>query len=198
MAVARTARLMTAVAVLCVVVWNRPTLAALDPAQQPVNPTAATQQAFQDRLKEYTALQQKLASALPALPKEATPAQLDAHQRELGKLMATTRKAAKRGDIFTPEMEALARTLLARVFSGPTGRQLLASIMDENPVGVVLKVNDRYPDSVPLSTMPPDVLQSLPKLPETLEYRFVGDRLVLLDVPAHLIADFVDNALPVK
>jgi hypothetical protein len=173
-------------------------LGAFASGQQPVNATAATQQAFQDRLKEYTALQQKLASALPAVPKEATPAQLDAHQRGLGKLVATTRKAAKRGDIFTPEMEALVRQLLARVFSGANGRQLLASIMDENPMGLVLKVNDRYPDSVPLSTMPPEVLQSLPKLPETLEYRFVGDRLVLLDVPAHLIADFVDNALPVR
>ena len=63
MAVARTARLMTAVAVLSVAAWGRPVSAAIPPdsAQQPVNPTAATQQAFQDRLKEYTALQQKLA-----------------------------------------------------------------------------------------------------------------------------------------
>jgi hypothetical protein len=40
------------------------------------------------------------------------------------------------------------------------------------------------------------VLQGLPALPEELEYRFIGNRLILMDVHAHLIADFVDNALP--
>jgi len=49
---------------------------------------------------------------------------------------------------------------------------------------------------VPLSTVPPQVLSSLPKLPEDLEYRFIGERLILLDVHAHIIADFMENAFP--
>ncbi len=68
--------------------------------------------------------------------------------------------------------------------------------MDENPVGLTLAVNGRYPDTVPLSSVPPQVLQTLPKLSEDLEYRFVGDRLILLDTHAHVIADFIDDALP--
>jgi hypothetical protein len=69
--------------------------------------------------------------------------------------------------------------------------------MDENPVGqVAVSVNQRYPDDVPISTMPPDVLQKLPKMPEDLEYRFVGRHLVILDTHAHLIVDFVTNAIP--
>jgi hypothetical protein len=36
----------------------------------------------------------------------------------------------------------------------------------------------------------------LPKLEETLEYRFIGRHLILLDVPAHLIVDVIDNAMP--
>ena len=74
-----------------------------------------------------------------------------------------------------------------------------ASIMDENPVDPVqlkLRVNGRYPDTVPLTSVPPQVLQTLPKLSEDLEYRFVGDWLILLDVHAHVIADYIDNALP--
>ena len=43
-----------------------------------------------------------------------------------------------------------------------------------------LAVNSRYPDEVPLSTMPPQVLAMLPKLPDDLEYRFIGTRLILL------------------
>ena len=57
-------------------------------------------------------------------------------------------------------------------------------------------VNKRYPDTVPLSTMPPEVLQTLPKLSEDMEYRFIGDRLILLDTHAHLIVDYIDDVLP--
>ena len=49
---------------------------------------------------------------------------------------------------------------------------------------------------MPVSTVPPQVLQTLPKLSEDMEYRFIGDRIVLLDAHAHLIADFIDDALP--
>ena len=62
--------------------------------------------------------------------------------------------------------------------------------MDENPGRVRLHVNGRYPESVPVVTVPPQVLQGLPKLPEELEYRFVGDRLILLDVHADTIVDY--------
>ena len=58
-------------------------------------------------------------------------------------------------------------------------------------MGVKVAVNGRYPDAMPMSTMPPDMLAALPTLPEDLEYRFVGNRLMLLDVQSHLIIDFV-------
>ena len=152
-----------------------------------------------DRLKEYVDLHLKLERSLPKLPKEATPQQIDKNQRAFEKLMREARAAAKPGDIFTPEARPVIKRLLATVFGGPEGQQLKASIMDENPVDPValkLTVNGRYPDTVPLTTMPPQVLQTLPKLTEDLEYRFVGDWLILLDTHAHVIADFIDNALP--
>ena len=68
--------------------------------------------------------------------------------------------------------------------------------MDENPVSVKLAVNGRYPDEVPLSTVPPQVLAVLPKLPEELEYRFIGPRLILLDVHAHTVSDYIETVLP--
>ena len=39
--------------------------------------------------------------------------------------------------------------------------------------------------------MPPSILLNLPKLPEELEYRFVGPHLILHDVNANLIVDFI-------
>ena len=152
-----------------------------------------------DRLKEYVDLHIKLERSLPKLPKEATPEQIDKNQRALEKLVREARATAKPGDIFTPEARPVIKRLLATVFGGPDGKQLKASIMDENPVDPValkLTVNGRYPDTVPLTTVPPQVLQTLPKLTEDLEYRFIGDWLILLDLHAHVIADFIDNALP--
>ena len=112
------------------------------------------------------------------------------------KLIRKERMSAKRGDIFTPEAEVVIKRLLASVFGGPDGKQLKASIMDENPVGLKLVVNGRYPDTVPISSVPPQILQTLPALSEDMEYRFVGDNLILLDAHAHVIADFIPDAFP--
>jgi hypothetical protein len=149
-----------------------------------------------DRLKVYIALHEKLEATLPALPKDATPQQIDRNQRMLEKLVRDARATAKPGDIFTPESRPVIKRLLATIFGGADGKALKASIMDENPVDAKVAVNGRYPDTVPLSTVPPQVLQTLPKLTESMEYRFVGNDLILLDTHAHVIADFIADALP--
>ena len=164
--------------------------------QQRVNPDAKVLADFQKRVQDYVALHKKLEGSLPHLSKEATPQEIDQHQRALGKLMHDARADAKPGDLLTPAMQQQVRHLLRQVFHGTQGKQLLSSIFDENPMDVRLSVNGRYPDTVPLSTVPPQVLQNLPTLPEDLEYRFVGRRLILLDTHAHTIADYMDRALP--
>jgi hypothetical protein len=164
--------------------------------QQRVNPDAMVLADFQKRVEDYVALHKKLEASLPHLPKEATPQQIDQHQRALSTLMREARAGAKPGDLLTPAMQQQVRHLLRQVFQGTQGKQLLSSIFDENPVDVRLTVNGRYPDEVPLSTVPPQVLLNLPTLPEDLEYRFVGRRLILLDTHAHTIADYMDRALP--
>jgi hypothetical protein len=58
------------------------------------------------------------------------------------------------------------------------------------------KVNGPYPETLPLSTVPPQVLRTLPGLTEKLEYRFLGDSLIMLDVDAHVIADFIEDVIP--
>jgi hypothetical protein len=149
-----------------------------------------------DRLKEYLDLHAKVERGLPGLPKEATPQQIDKNQREFERLIREARATAKRGDIFTPEAQPVIKRLLATIFAGREGAQLKASIMDENPVNATVAVNGRYPDNVPLSTIPPQVLQTLPKLTEDMEYRFIGNTLILLDTHAHVIADYIGDALP--
>ena len=177
---------------------DAPITSATSPAM--VNPPASIGSAdesvvqdFTKRVNEYMALHKQLDGTLKRPPDRATPLQVDAHQRALGALIAKARPDAKVGGIFEPKMQTFIRGLVRAVINGPGGATIKASLMDENPMGVKIEVNGRYPDTVPMSTMPPDVLAALPKLPEDLEYRFVGNRLILLDTRAHIIVDYVTD-----
>jgi hypothetical protein len=170
-----------------------------EPAQGPTPNSAGEEQTLNDfkkRVEDYGAIHRRIEGELPKLSTEATPEQIDANQRAFGARMAEARPGARQGDIFTPEMQKLVRDHLARIFSAKDGNELKASIMDENPIDVKIAVDGRYPDDVPVATMPPEILQMLPKMPDELEYRFVGRHLVILDPHAHIIADYVPNAIP--
>ena len=197
-------------AAVCAVVATFVRADTQKPAQTPpTSPSAATAQAqarenrnapelaeFKMRVAEYVALHEKLESTLPKLPKEGTPEQIDRHQRALGTLIGSSRQMAKQGDVFTESAQVFIRALLKRLFVNVDHVKLRNTIQDENPWFVQVKVNGRYPDRVPLASMPPEVLKALPPLPEELEYRFVGDSLILLDVHAHIVVDLVPRALP--
>ena len=158
------------------------------------NATAATLQQFKRQVDAYIAFHKKLENTLPALPKQTDPKTIDAHQRALAQLIQSARKGAKQGDIFQPPMQRLVRTLLRPIFQGPDGAQVKAEIADNEYKNVKLAVNGRYPDEVPISTVPPQVLAQLPKLEEELEYRFIHTHMILFDSHAHLIVDFVERA----
>jgi hypothetical protein len=166
-------------------------------AKQPtrVNASAAVIQDFLKRVDGYVALHKKLEATLPKLPEQTTPQQIDTHQRALAALIQAARKDAKPGDLLTPAMQRRIRALLRPVFTGKDGRQIKDEILDKEYKGnVKLAVNGRYPDEVPISTVPPQVLSALPKLPEELEYRFIQNSLILFDSHAHIIVDYMDRA----
>jgi len=151
---------------------------------------------FESRIKDYIVRHKKLEKTLPKLSKKATPEECHEHQRALGVLIQTARAGTARGEFFTPGMLPVVTRTLAAVLAGPDGKTIKASIMYNNPEMPDLKVNDRYPDERPLPGMPPAVLKSLPKLEEELEYRFIGERLILMDANAHIVLDFTDDVLP--
>ena len=44
--------------------------------------------------------------------------------------------------------------------------------------------------------MPVDLLAALPRLPCEVQYRFMTRDLVLIDIDANLIVDFIPDAIP--
>jgi hypothetical protein len=157
----------------------------------------ATVKDFEKRVHEYEALHKKLSATVPALPEKATPEQIDQHRKSMTALIKKERKSAKPGDFFTPGMVALAKRASRATVAGTEGQEVKESIMDENPVTAWnLTINDRYPEAAPVTSMPAELLQTLPKLPEGQEYRFVGKRLVLVDACCQLVLDTTPGVLP--
>ena len=167
----------------------------LSAGQRRVDPTAAVLRDFDKRIDDYMAVHKKLEAMLPKLPDNATPQQIDQNQRAMGELVAQARANAKPGDLFTPDMQRFVHQRFTAIFKGKSGQYAKNYIHDE-PHPVTPEINKRYPDTIPLATMPLRVLAELPKLPPELEYRFVGNHLILMDVHAHLILDYVLNAIP--
>jgi len=166
---------------------------AVSALQKPaVNPQAALLLDFKERIDKYVDLRNKADDSAPPLKKTAEPAEIRAAQDALGERVGAARTGAKRGEIFTPEITAYFRRLLKPEVKEAGTKEI---IKDDNPGNFPFKVNGKYPEKEPLSTVPPNVLASLPKLPKDIEYRFVGKHLILRDVRANLIIDYIPNAI---
>ena len=156
---------------------------------------------FSANLKNYTSLVDSLEKKLPPLPDKSDAQQIATHKKALADAVREARKGAQPGDIFTPSIRERMVSIIRTEVRGTDGKAAKKTIAEENPnkpnqpKQAPLAVNAVYPDGVPLSTVPPTLLLRLPTLPETVEYRFVGKALVLHDVRANLIADYIPNAL---
>lgn len=177
--------------VLCMV-----PLSAFPAPPQSVNADAATIADFNKRVEAYVALHDKVDAKLSEPSLDGRPEAVVEHQRAFAKLMQQERPNAQPGDIMTKPMRNVVRRLLASVFRGPNGRDIKHSILDENTGSFLLRVNQPYPDNMPFSTVPLPILEGLPKLPDALGYRFVGQRLILLDPHGRLVVDVMDKAFP--
>ena len=165
-----------------------------------VNPDAGVVADFKKRVDDYVKLREKAEAAAPAdLQEKSKPAEINAAEKNMAQKVREARPAAKPGDIFTPATQAMFRRLLKPPLTkGIEGADNKKIMKDDAPAAneVPFKVNAEYPKEAPLSTVPPDVLMSLPPLPEDVQYRFAGKHLLLFDVKANIIVDFMLNAIP--
>jgi hypothetical protein len=158
------------------------------------NPKAAAIKGFVDRVNEYVALQKKVDDGLPKLSGRDDASKIAAHQAAMAGRIKLARAAAKRGDIF-----GSAEPVLMAVIRDDANLRSLRearAAMEEVPKFDPPAVNTAYPEKAALATVPPLLLDALPRLPEGLEYRFMGNDMVLRDTKANLIADFLNNAVP--
>jgi hypothetical protein len=163
----------------------------------PENPDSAILADFNVRLDRYVKTQRALLKQAP-ISEDATPAQIKERQEMLAAQLRTIRKNAKQGDIFTPQVAALFKRLMYPEVNGPERKETRQALEEEDGevAQVWLKVNGTWPDSEPLTTTPANILANLPQLSKDVEYRIANKRhLVLRDVDANIIVDFIYNAI---
>jgi hypothetical protein len=152
---------------------------------------------FGTRISQYLALRQKETGA-PAKQSDSSQKLVEQQNQAAAKIQAA-RSAAKQGDVFTPEITEYFKNQIASSISGKHGKKIRSSLRHSEPVsGMTLRVNETYPQGVPLQSMPASLLQRLPVLPQELEYRILGRDLVLHDIGPNIIVDFISNAMPIE
>jgi hypothetical protein len=164
---------------------------AAGPNEQP-----KTVAAFEDRVKQYVKLREKIEEAMPNLSKEAKPEEIEAHKKAFQEKVRTARAGVKPGDVFTPDIISHIRATLKREFKGKDLKDLRETVLEAETKGVPVRINYPYPANKELGEMPPTLLLALPQLPKQVRYRYVGNHLLLVDRENGLIVDYMVNALP--
>lgn len=162
-----------------------------------VDPTAAPMADFLKRVDEYVALRNRLADAIGPIDETKSQAEITLRAATLASNVKLERAQAKQGDIFTPEVATILATLIHQEDSRrPDSVRETREDQQEELPDFIPQVNEIYPTTYPLATFPPKLLPLLPKLPEQVEYRIVQHYLILRDVEANLIVDFMPHAVP--
>ena len=169
-------------------------------AQTAAPPVAAAApaelQRFRDEVAKYVRLQRQARDEVGDLRPNSSAQQVTATSDALATAVRRARPKASQGDFFDATAAAFLRERLASAVREANLVEALAKIDDEPPAIRAPKIYLRYPAASQMATMPPSILGVLPPLPEELEFRIVGRALVLRDIKAALVIDFIPDALP--
>lgn len=150
---------------------------------------------FSERVGEYAALHRRLEGPLPPLTPTSETVRNYVARQLLANAIRKARPRAAQGDIFTPAVATAFRELIAETLKGRDVEAFLSELNEEHPRwhGARAVVNEPLPKGA-THEMPCALLQALPSLPEDVEYRIVDHDLVLWDIHANLVIDFIPHA----
>jgi hypothetical protein len=171
--------------------------AAVQAFAQAPDPGRHAVQAFERAVRDYTRMHRRLESEIGTIQLNSTVAELNRIIEELAAAIRAERHDARQGDFFTPVLSTELRARIAGALcdNGFTpGDVRRSEQLEADGAAAILRVNGTFP-WVLATAMFPCVIAALPPLPPELQYRVVGDALVLIDVHASLIIDLLPHAL---
>jgi len=161
-----------------------------------VNRGAVILKDFDRRIGDYVKVHKTVQSEVHRLKPTKSPEAIEQYEHSLARGIRAARRGSRQGDIFTAEITAEFRRLIELTMHGPQAGAIRESLRHAEPLASrALRVNSAYPAATPLQSSPPSLLMNLPPLPAELEYRVVGHSLILRDIEANLIVDFIVNAI---
>ena len=146
---------------------------------------------FRRRVDDYMKLHEKLQKQGTRQKESDDVAENIVSENALAMRIRFARHDARPGDLFTPPVAMALRRAMDPELRGLAALGARESIRDDAPEIFVLVVNGDYPAGASRSTMPGNVLKILPPLPMGLEYRIVDTHLVLMDLDANIVVDYV-------
>jgi hypothetical protein len=170
------------------------TAAMLQPAAAPVTEKAAVDQ-FDAAIAEYMALRERLRKEIAGPVANSTATKIADASDALAGAIQRARPNARIGALFVTPVTPVIKHRIADAVRSENLGPVLADIDDEHIKPVTPAIHLRFPAKEPLATMPPSLLAVLPPIPKALEYRIVGEYLVLRDIDAALILDFIPAAI---
>jgi hypothetical protein len=173
---------------LCVAGAASPRIQA-PPAPQSADGTGLVE--FGAAVEKYVAMQRKLTNEVGDLLPQSTAQQITATSDRLAAAIRRARPNARQGDFFNASATKTIRGQIVAAIRAADLTAFLAAIDDEPGPAQKLSVHLRSPAASQLATMPPSLLHVLPALPPEIEYRIIGEYLVLRDVKAGVILDYI-------
>jgi hypothetical protein len=164
------------------------TPATLADTYTPKTDGAATAE-FDKRVAAYVDVHKKADGQVPSLKRTDDPKEISSREFALGDAIRVLRADARPGDIMFREIAEEFRRLIKKDFRSRSPRERKI-FLDEIP-NFRPTINQRYPSEWPLATFPATLLDVMPKLPEILEYRLLSEALILRDVKANIVVDFI-------
>jgi hypothetical protein len=161
-------------------------------------PFKASLQAYVDETQPFRRQAAVAAEKVPgkAAPQAGAEESVRTRQSELADALRTRlRPNAKQGDIFTPLIVPALQHQIDYAFASPKRDLLMDELAEQNttpPASGTPVINQQ----LEAPRVPPRLIEILPPLPPQLEYDFVGRTLVLRDVDAEVVVDFLPDALP--
>lgn len=157
---------------------------------------------FSKRVNDYSTLRTRLSDSLGPVDETKSQAEIAARSTALASAIAAHRNGSKQGDLFTPEAATVIATVIKEEYrrrgdSVQKSRDQQADEYKEDGLPPFApKVDELFPTKYPLATFDALLLPLLPSLPDHLEYRRIEHYLVIRDIEANIIVDFMPNAFP--
>jgi hypothetical protein len=157
---------------------------------------AAAIKQFDAAIAKYMAMRRNLRSEVSGPVKNSSSSQVTNASDALAGAIERARQGAQVGSIFSAPVAAVIKRRIADAVRTENLAPVLADIDDEGQAPMAPKVHLRLPVSAQMATMPASLLKVLPALPKELEYRILGRYLIIRDVDASLILDYIPAAVP--